>query len=453
MKKKTIIGLSIAILLFIVIILFVLGKKDKKESAKLDATVLAVTSDSLTVQDANNGIYTFEKFEENVPVEIGQNISIQYSGVIDKNTQVQKAVIKEYTTFSENNKALLEDQGIFSDYYKLAYRKLENMSLDEKIGQLFLVQIPAKDQLAVIKNYHIGGYILSKDSFDNKSKSQVIHMIREFQNASNIPLLMAVDEEGGSVIRVSDNPNLVAHPFKSSQDLYTSGGLDAIKEDTINKSKILSELGINLNLAPVVDVSTNSSDYMYKRTIGENTDITSKYAKTVIESSKLGSVSYTLKHFPGYGNNADTHAGPATDNRSYDDILKNDIPPFTSGIDAGAEAVLISHNIVTNIDSQDPASLSASVHNLLRNKLNFTGVVVTDDLAMKALSSIGLDNAVIKAIQSGNDLIIVSDYKTAIQSVKDALNNSTLSENTIDKLAARILAWKYYKGMLWDSQK
>ena len=206
-----------------------------------------------------------------------------------------------------------------------------------------------------------------------------------------------------------------------------------------------------MNLAPVVDVSTNSSDYMYKRALGENTDLTSTYAKTVINASKGLGVSYTLKHFPGYGNNADTHTGSVTDNRTYDDIVKNDLPPFEAGINEGAEAVLVSHNIVTNIDSSNPASLSTNIHNLLRNKLGFTGIIISDDLAMGAVSSI--DNVAVKAIMAGNDLIITTDYEESFNDIKDAVNNKTIDEGLIDKLAFRVLAWKYYKGLIFENQK
>ena len=106
------------------------------------------------------------------------------------------------------------------------------------------------------------------------------------------------------------------------------GGFDKIKEDTVKKSNLLYNLGINLNLAPVVDVSTNKNDYIYQRTLKQNTELTSTYAKTVIEASKKGKVSYTLKHFPGYGSNTDTHSGIAVENKSYEEILKNDLPPF-----------------------------------------------------------------------------------------------------------------------------
>ena len=227
--------------------------------------------------------------------------------------------------------------------------------------------------------------------------------------------------------------------------------MNAISEDTKEKSRLLKSLGLNLNLAPVVDVSTNPSDYMYNRTIGENTVITSEYAKTVIEASKGTGVSYTLKHFPGYSNNADTHTGSSTDTRSLSDIRTNDLPPFEAGINADAEAVLVSHNIVTSIDSSNPASLSSGVHDLLRNDLNFTGVIITDDLSMGATSSI--TDAAVKAVKAGNDLIITTDYEESFNSIKSSVSSGTLSENDIDRHVFRILAWKYYKGLMFENQK
>ena len=171
----------------------------------------------------------------------------------------------------------------------------------------------------------------------------------------------------------------------------------------------------------------------------------------MIQASKGSGVSYTLKHFPGYGNNTDTHIGSATDNRSYEDILNNDLPPFEAGITAGAEAVLVSHNVVTSIDPDNPASLSTNIHNLLRNKLLFTGIIITDDLSMNALDNIS--NAAVKAILAGNDLLISTNYEEDIDSIKNSIINGTLSEETIDKLATRIIAWKYYKGLIIPNQK
>ena len=113
--------------------------------------------------------------------------------------------------------------------------------------------------------------------------------------------------------------------------------------------------------------------------------------------------------------------------------------------------MLVSHNIVTNIDSSNPASLSTNIHNLLRNKLGFTGIIISDDLAMGAVSSI--DNVAVKAIMAGNDLIITTDYEESFNDIKDAVNNKTIDEGLIDKLAFRVLAWKYYKGLIFENQK
>lgn len=339
-----------------------------------------------------------------------------------------------------------EKKDVFEDFYIKANEKIGTLSLDEKIGQIFLARYPEKNAIEEQQKYSLGGYILFEKDFKNKTEEEIKTEIQKIQENSKIPLLIAVDEEGGRVVRVSSNQNLANEKFKSPNELYNLGGFEKIKEDTIEKSEALYNLGINLNLAPVVDVSTEPGDYMYERTLGENTELTSVYAKTVIEASKKGKVSYTLKHFPGYGNNTDTHTGIVVDSRVYQEIVEYDLPPFKAGIDVEAEAVLVSHNVVTSIDKDNPASLSKEVHRLLREELGFTGVIITDDLAMGAVKN--EEEAVIKAVTAGNDLIIVTDYAKSIQTVKKAVEDGKLSESQINELAFRVLAWKYYKEML-----
>ena len=454
MRKKSV----IVILLFIFMALTLFGifynnpKDEKKVNLKektntLNAMVINKENGKITVQDSDNIIYTFNS---DADFNLGDTVRIEYDGDLDKNKELQDIVIKDYEVMHDyNDKSeilkLWLDDGLFKKYYEKAYEKLENMTLDEKIAQILLVRYP-DDGLGVLKNNQFGGYVFYAKDFKDKTYDEVKTMMSDLQAVSKIPILTAVDEEGGRVVRVSSNPNLASIPFKSSRELYLEGGFDRIKEDTIQKSKLLYDLGINLNLAPVIDVSTNSNDYMYSRALGEDSSVTSQYAKEVIKASKGLGVSYTLKHFPGYGNNADTHSGKAIDNRSYEDILKNDLPPFEAGIDEGAEAVLVSHNIVNSIDSNNPASLSISIHNLLRNKLHFKGIIITDDLAMGATKDI--DGATLKAILSGNDLIITTDYEKSINSVKEAISNKVIDESLIDRLAFRIIAWKYYKKML-----
>lgn len=452
-KKFLIIVGSILVLILIGIISF-LSNDSVKASKKISGTVMKYDDKFVTIQDVNHGIYTFNLEDANL--DSGDRVTIKYAGVLDKNRSKQKCEVISYNIITEQKDEngipkSLSDKGIFSDYYKLALNKLETLSLDEKIGQLLLVRYPSSNQIDMLKKYNFSGFVFYEKDFKDKEESEVKKMMNTLQENANIPLLTAVDEEGGKVVRVSSNPKLVSEKFESPSDLYNSGGFEKIKEDTIYKSNVLYNLGLNLNLAPVVDVSTNSSDYIYDRTLKQSTSLTKEYAKSVIGASKGTGVSYTLKHFPGYSSNSDTHNGSSIDNRSYDDIIKNDIPPFEAGIEVGAEAVLFSHNIVNSIDNANPASLSANAHNLLRNKLGFTGISIADDISMAALN--GIDDVATKAILAGNELIITTDYEDSFNSIKSSLNRGTISEEQIDKLAFRILAWKYYKLLMFDNQK
>lgn len=456
MKNKIFISI-LAVILLGIISLFTINSfnKDKPlKTKKIEAMVLSSNGKELTVQDSNNIIYTFKTAD--VSTEIGDHIIIEYTGVLDKLNTTQKTNIMNYkvkavTTNEDGIPVDYLDNGIFSDYYILAYNKLKELSLDEKIGQLLLVRYPDNNQAEILKQYQFGGYVFYAKDFTDKSKETVANEMSTLQKASKIPILTAVDEEGGKVVRVSSNPMLRKEKFLSPKELYQAGGLERIKTDTIEKTNLLTELGLNLNLAPVVDVSTEPSSYMYDRTIGENTEITSEYAKTVIEASKNKEVSYTLKHFPGYGNNGDTHKDTAVDERSLEEMRKNDFPPFKAGIEAGAEAILLSHNIVNSIDPANPSSLSKNTHNILRNELKFSGVTITDDLSMGATSKI--DNSVEKAILAGNDLLIVTDYEKSFKELKQSVENRRISEEQINKLAFRVLAWKYYKGLMFKVSK
>lgn len=340
----------------------------------------------------------------------------------------------------------VESKEMFSDYYTKATNTLNNMTLDEKISQLFLVRVP-DNSIEEVSKYQFGGYILFGKDTKNLTKEELKNKIETWQSVSKIPLLIAVDEEGGTVVRISNNNKIRDSKFKSSQELYNDGGFELIKNDTIQKNNLLYELGINVNLAPVADISTNEDDYIYSRSFGKDALETSKYIKTVINASKGTKVSNVLKHFPGYGNNLDTHTGISIDNKTIEDFRKNDFLPFKSGIEEGAEAILVSHNIINNIENI-PASLSKNIHNILRNELNFTGIIMTDDLAMSAIKDYVNDSPSVMALKAGNDLIIITDYLTGINDIKEALKNGDLEESLIDKAVLRVLSWKYYKGLL-----
>lgn len=352
---------------------------------------------------------------------------------------------------------------IFGLYKEKAIKMLKRLTLEEKIAQLFIVGTSTNSDFEELTKYQFGGYLFFKDFFEGQTQEEIKSKIQRFQKNSKIPLLIAVDEEGGKVVRVSSNQKLAKEPFRSPSELYKQGGLEAIKQDTIQKSILLGNLGINLNFAPVVDIATNSNDYMYKRSLQEGKELTSMYAKTVIQASQGYKVSYTLKHFPGYGRNQDTHVGGSEDERTYEEIYENDLEPFRIGIRQGAEAVMISHNVVISIDKDFPASISKHVHDLLRKDLGFTGIIITDDINMRAIQDkYSIQDAIKEAILASNDMIIISidknstdkltktqvNYASIIQSVKDNLEKGEVSQEMIDKAVIRILSWKYYKGLM-----
>lgn len=214
------------------------------------------------------------------------------------------------------------------------------------------------------------------------------------------------------------------------------------------KCLLLQSLGINLNFAPVCDVSTCADDFMYPRTFGKNAADTAQYVKNVVTAMKQCHTGSVLKHFPGYGNNTDTHTDIAYDNRSYDTLTESDFLPFQAGIDAGADIVLVSHNIVACMDSEYPASLSLQVHEILRNDLGFTGVIITDDLFMDGIRNFTNNtNAAVLAVQAGNDLLCCTDFEEQIPAVLDAVKQGTISEEQIDKSVLRILQLKISLGL------
>lgn len=450
-KRKYLYLIPVAILLLLLTVLFLPNNKAQTSTNKLTATVLSNNNDKLTVQDENNLIYTFNVEKSNY--KSGDKLVIEYTGVLTKNTEKQNNNLLNIRPVSQDEDYVgtRTINGIFSKFSTLATNKVKAMTLDEKIGQILLVRYDASSAKDAINSNKVGGFVFFEKDFKNKDKEQVKTMINDLQKIAKIPLLTAVDEEGGKVVRISSNDKLAPEKFLSPRELYLAGGFELIAEDTKNKSALLESLGLNVNLAPVVDVSTNINDYMYNRTLGEGPDLTSTYATTVINANKGSQVSYVLKHFPGYGNNEDTHQGEVVDTRTFSDIEQNDLPPFEAGISAGAEAILVSHNTVQSIDPDNPASLSASVHNLLRGRLDFTGVIITDDLAMGAVS--GIQNATVKALLAGNDIIITTDYKESFNEIKEYVEDGTISESFIDGVVERIIAWKYSKGLMYEKQK
>ena len=351
---------------------------------------------------------------------------------------------KEEKKYIEDNEI---KESIFKDSYKKASKLVAKMTIEEKIGQLFLVSY---DKYYTNKYTETppGGYLLFAKDFQDHTKESMKSELDTANQKSKYPLVFAADEEGGYVTRISRFKEYRDEKFNSPKYYYETGQEELLKETEKEKANLLKSIGINLNLAPVADVSTNENDFIYNRTFGRNATETSELIKKMIEYANENGINSCLKHFPGYGNNEDTHTGVAIDNRDYKELTDNDYLPFKSGIEAKAPCVLVSHNIINSIDSEYPASLSGKVIYELRNNLNFSGIIITDDLSMDAVKSYVEDgNAATLAIQSGNDMIITSEFEKMYNEVLNSYKEGIISEETINKAVLRIIAWKYESNL------
>ena len=326
---------------------------------------------------------------------------------------------------------------------------LSGLTTEEKVGQLFLARCRKETAAEDIAQYHLGGLVLFDRDTEDETPESLRQTLERYQKAATIPLLIAVDEEGGSVVRISDKPAFRDAPFSSPRSLYEGGGMETLRTAEVEKDALLSDLGINVNLAPVCDITTDPAAFLYDRSLGQSPELTCQWVQIAVEEGQTYGIGCVLKHFPGYGNNADTHVGIAIENRSLEELEAQDLLPFAAGMEAGCGAVMVSHIQVTALDAEYPASLSPAVHRYIRETMGYNGVLVTDDLVMDAISvPYGVGEAAVLAVLAGNDLLISSDFPEQYAAVLEAIREGRISEEQIDNAVRRILLWKQSLGLL-----
>ena len=326
---------------------------------------------------------------------------------------------------------------------------LSGLTTEEKVGQLFLARCRKETAAEDIAQYHLGGLVLFDRDTEDETPESLRQTLERYQKAATIPLLIAVDEEGGSVVRISDKPAFRDTPFSSPRSLYEGGGMEALRTAEVEKDALLSDLGINVNLAPVCDITTDPAAFLYDRSLGQSPELTCQWVQIAVEEGQTYGIGCVLKHFPGYGNNADTHVGIAIENRSLEELEAQDLLPFAAGMEAGCGAVMVSHIQVTALDAEYPASLSPAVHRYVRETMGYNGVLVTDDLVMDAISvPYGVGEAAVLAVLAGNDLLISSDFPEQYAAVLEAIREGRISEEQIDNAVRRVLLWKQSLGLL-----
>lgn len=326
--------------------------------------------------------------------------------------------------------------------------RLSDMTLEEKVGQLFLARCRKETALDDISRYHLGGLVLFGQDFDNETMDSMQKKLKAYRGAGDIPLLLAVDEEGGTVARISSHAVFRAEPFPSPRQAFQSGGLSLALSLESEKAYLLHTLGLNVNLAPVCDIALDSGSFLYSRSLGADPVTTGQYVSGTLERMAEYGVGGVMKHFPGYGENGDTHVGSVLDSRSLEELEGKDLIPFEAGIQTGLGAIMVSHNRVAALDPDTPASLSSAVIGYLRNTMDYDRVVITDDLSMGALEGYTPEEAAVMAVQAGADLLCSTDFESQYSAVLEAVRTGDIQQERIDEAVYRVLTWKAQLGLI-----
>lgn len=335
----------------------------------------------------------------------------------------------------------------------MASKLLSDMTVEEKVGQLLLLHYPgdgagtAADANRYIDTYHPGGFLAFTPMFAQSNPEQVKAKTAAAQEHTKIPLLFTVDEEGGKVTRISQYGAFYPAAFPYPQALV-SGGISAVEADGKAKAGLLLDLGFNVNHAPVADVS-GPTGYVYTRTYGKNGFGNAPFVAASVRGQEDNGLGTTLKHFPGYGGtSSNTHEGYAVNDLSMDEFHHNDLIPFYAGLAAGSDAVMVTHNIINAFDTENPASLSPILINYLREFMGFDGVVMTDDLGMRAVADkYPNGGAALTAVLAGADMTITPNPDVEYPILLAAAKDRRLPAARLDEAVLRILCWKSRLGL------
>ncbi|MGI6707279.1 MAG: beta-N-acetylhexosaminidase [Clostridia bacterium] len=335
--------------------------------------------------------------------------------------------------------------------------QIQQMTLKEKVGQMVIVGMggfSADDEIReLIESYHVGGVILFK-SKNVENANQLLALLNTLKtiNAPNkIPLFLSTDEEGGRVSRMPDE----------LEDLPRNKKVGRINNPAFSYGigTLLAEqllaFGFNMNFAPILDINSNPNNPVIgDRSFGDDADIVSELGVQTMKGIQSKGVISVVKHFPGHGDTSvDSHVGLPRVNNGLDRLERLELVPFKKAIQSNADAVMVAHILLTKIDPEYPSSMSKVViTDILRNKLEFNGVVLTDDMTMGAISeNYETGEAAVRSINAGADIVLVchgySKEKAVLQAIVKAVADGTLSEGRINESVYRILSLKKKYGL------
>ncbi|HZR40872.1 MAG TPA: glycoside hydrolase family 3 N-terminal domain-containing protein [Ktedonobacteraceae bacterium] len=338
---------------------------------------------------------------------------------------------------------------------------LQNMSLDQKLGQLIVVEYLGNDYQAsglqsMVAQYYVGGFMYQESNHNFDSPYDVASQVKVFSEQvmkdASIPLLIATDQEGGLVNRLYKFHGYLP----SAQEMAASGKPQVAQYQGAQAAKWMKDLGINTDLAPVVDVQTVDPPVLTSRMFGSDPQTVATYAGAYLDGLQKNGIAGTLKHFPGLGAiTSDPHTGLPTVDRSKEDLEKTDLAPYKILIQQDSPAMIMSTDVLMPaIDPVLPAELSPkAIDGVLRSELGYNGVVITDGLYMGGISERwNLSQAATLSIIAGNDLIegpfTPDQIATVVTALKQALQQGELSIDRIDLSVSRILWMKMQYGII-----
>lgn len=380
--------------------------------------------------------------------------------------------VKEYETSSEASKK--KEKVVKLDWdeaLELADEYLGKMSVEEKVGQIFMLNLEQLDKRKGnyyefhkctktmqknIAKYHVGGVILF--SRNVHSRKQLTAMTSGLQEADRTTLFIAVDEEGGRVARIASNKKMKTTAFPSAEKIGKS------KDDkyTYNMGKTIGseikELGFNVDFAPVADVKTSElNEEIGDRSFGSDPDKVSEHVSAFIQGLDKVGISGAVKHFPGQGSSeGDTHVGSVDIDSSITRLRKTDFVPFEAGIAAGADFAMVSHISVSKVtESAEPASMSELImQTILREELGFQKIIITDAFDMASITGHYTSaEAALSAFQGGADIILMpQNFEEAYQAILSGVTDGTIGMERLDASVLRILAVKIQRGFITREQ-
>lgn len=332
----------------------------------------------------------------------------------------------------------------------MTMEKLKSMSLDEKIGQLLIVGFEGTEineqTEKMIKDYYISGFILFERNISNGENTlELINAIKKLNIENKVPLFVGIDEEGGSVSRLPGE-------FIKIPKAWEIGEVNN-EEYSYKIGELIGErlqaLGFNLNFAPVLDINSNPNNPVIgERAFGSTIDVVKKHGIQTMEGIKSKNIIPVIKHFPGHGDtNVDSHIDLPTIDKTLEELEKLEFAPFDKAIERGADIIMTSHILFPKIDKNNPATFSKEIiTNILRERLKFNGVIITDDMTMGGLKKFNIIDASIKALKADCDIILVchgyENQVKIIERIKKEVKNGSITEEEINEKVYRILKLK-----------